>query len=113
MSRKTRIVILGDGFGGATTARHLERLCRRRRDVEIVNAVAPERRHSKKSSQILYLIRWVGHVSGDGSAQPARSHARGCPEELIRVPRSGSCHGCREVCDPPANCPSWICNHLL
>jgi NADH dehydrogenase len=36
MSRKTRIVILGGGFGGVTTARHLERLCRRRRDVEIV-----------------------------------------------------------------------------
>src|SRR5262249_8306334 len=36
MSRKARIVILGGGFGGVTTARHLERLCRRRRDVEIV-----------------------------------------------------------------------------
>src|SRR5437762_3022852 len=33
---KTRIVILGGGFGGVTTARHLERLCKRRRDVEIV-----------------------------------------------------------------------------
>src|SRR5262245_56632909 len=33
---KTRIVILGGGFGGVTTARHLERLCQRRRDVEIV-----------------------------------------------------------------------------
>src|SRR5258706_5080742 len=33
---KTRIVILGGGFGGVTTARHLERLCRRRPDVEIV-----------------------------------------------------------------------------
>jgi NADH dehydrogenase len=33
---KTRIVILGGGFGGVTTARRLERLCRRRRDVEIV-----------------------------------------------------------------------------
>src|SRR5947209_7065479 len=33
---KTRIVILGGGFGGVTTARHLERLCRLRRDVEIV-----------------------------------------------------------------------------
>src|SRR5215469_10941160 len=33
---KQRIVILGGGFGGVTTARHLERLCRRRRDVEIV-----------------------------------------------------------------------------
>src|SRR5262245_64171698 len=33
---KTRIVILGGGFGGVYTARHLERLCRRRRDVEIV-----------------------------------------------------------------------------
>jgi NADH dehydrogenase len=32
----TRIVILGGGFGGVTTARHLERLCKRRRDVEIV-----------------------------------------------------------------------------
>jgi NADH dehydrogenase len=28
-------VILGGGFGGVTTARHLERLCKRRRDVEI------------------------------------------------------------------------------
>jgi NADH dehydrogenase len=33
---RTRIVILGGGFGGVTTARHLERLCRGRRDVEIV-----------------------------------------------------------------------------
>src|SRR6202011_2654565 len=36
MSQKTRIVILGGGFGGVATARHLERLCKRRRDVEIV-----------------------------------------------------------------------------
>src|SRR4029079_19350152 len=35
-SQKTRIVILGGGFGGVTTARRLERLCKRRRDVEIV-----------------------------------------------------------------------------
>lgn len=34
--RKTRIVILGSGFGGISTAAHLERLCRRRPDVEIV-----------------------------------------------------------------------------
>src|SRR5215468_4175238 len=33
---KTRIVILGGGFGGVYTARHLERLCRRRPDVEVV-----------------------------------------------------------------------------
>jgi NADH dehydrogenase len=33
---QTRIVILGGGFGGMTTANHLERLCKRRRDVEIV-----------------------------------------------------------------------------
>jgi NADH dehydrogenase len=33
---KTRIVILGGGFGGVSTAAHLERLCRRRPDVEIV-----------------------------------------------------------------------------
>lgn len=32
----TRIVILGGGFGGVFTARHLERLCKRRPDVEIV-----------------------------------------------------------------------------
>src|SRR4051812_16074091 len=32
----TRILILGGGFGGVVTARHLERLCKRRRDVEIV-----------------------------------------------------------------------------
>src|SRR6516225_6286098 len=32
----TRIVILGGGFGGVSTARHLERLCKRRPDVEIV-----------------------------------------------------------------------------
>src|ERR1700726_102918 len=31
-----RILILGGGFGGVYTARHLERLCRRRSDVEIV-----------------------------------------------------------------------------
>jgi NADH dehydrogenase len=29
-------VILGGGFGGIATARHLERICKRRRDVEIV-----------------------------------------------------------------------------
>ena len=34
--KKTRIVILGGGFGGVTTAGRLERLCRRRSDVEIV-----------------------------------------------------------------------------
>src|SRR5437667_8986099 len=33
---KTRIVILGGGFGGVTTARRLEWLCKRRRDVEII-----------------------------------------------------------------------------
>jgi NADH dehydrogenase len=33
---KTRIVILGGGFGGVYTARHLERLCRRSPNVEIV-----------------------------------------------------------------------------
>src|ERR1700741_4032648 len=33
---KTRIVILGGGFGGVTTARHLERRCKRRQDIEIV-----------------------------------------------------------------------------
>src|SRR5215471_11827314 len=31
-----KIVILGGGFGGVYTARHLERLCKRRQDVEIV-----------------------------------------------------------------------------
>ena len=35
-SKKTRIVILGGGFGGVNTARELERLCRHRSDVEIV-----------------------------------------------------------------------------
>src|SRR5262245_36364483 len=35
-ARKTRIVILGGGFGGVYTARHLEKLCQRRPDVEIV-----------------------------------------------------------------------------
>jgi NADH dehydrogenase len=35
-SPKTRIVILGGGFGGAYTARHLETLFRRRTDVEVV-----------------------------------------------------------------------------
>jgi NADH dehydrogenase len=33
--RAVRIVVLGGGFGGVTTARHLERRLRRRRDVEI------------------------------------------------------------------------------
>src|SRR5882724_12629653 len=33
---KTRIVILGGGFGGVTTARHLERLCKHRQEIEIV-----------------------------------------------------------------------------
>ena len=35
-SPKRRIVILGGGFGGVNTARHLERLCKRLPDVEIV-----------------------------------------------------------------------------
>jgi NADH dehydrogenase len=34
--RKTRIVILGGGFGGVYTARHLEKLCKGRQDVEIL-----------------------------------------------------------------------------
>jgi NADH dehydrogenase len=34
-ARLTRVVILGGGFGGIYTARHLERLLRRRRDVEV------------------------------------------------------------------------------
>jgi NADH dehydrogenase len=33
---KNRIVILGGGFGGVYTARHLEKLCKRRPDVDIV-----------------------------------------------------------------------------
>lgn len=33
---KTRILILGGGFGGVYTARHLEKLCKGRQDVEIV-----------------------------------------------------------------------------
>src|SRR6478672_9598344 len=33
---KKRIVILGGGFGGVYTARHLERLSKHRHDVEIV-----------------------------------------------------------------------------
>src|SRR5271166_1359189 len=33
---KTRILILGGGFGGVYTARHLERLCKRRANVEII-----------------------------------------------------------------------------
>src|SRR5260370_9372375 len=33
---KKRILILGGGFGGVYTARHLERLFKRRADVEIV-----------------------------------------------------------------------------
>jgi NADH dehydrogenase len=33
---KKRILILGGGFGGVYTARHLEQLCKRRSDVEIV-----------------------------------------------------------------------------
>src|SRR2546423_7148366 len=36
MSEKIRIVILGGGFGGVTMARRRERLCKRRRDVEII-----------------------------------------------------------------------------
>jgi NADH dehydrogenase len=35
-ARKTRVVILGGGFGGVYTARHLEQLCKRRADVEVV-----------------------------------------------------------------------------
>src|SRR5215470_1601483 len=32
----TRIVILGGGFGGLYTARHLEKLLKRRKDVEVI-----------------------------------------------------------------------------
>src|SRR5262245_15421663 len=35
-ARPTRVVILGGGFGGVYTARHLERLLRRNRSVEVV-----------------------------------------------------------------------------
>ena len=35
-ARTTRIVILGGGFAGVATARHLEAQLRRRRDIEIV-----------------------------------------------------------------------------
>ncbi len=35
-SSQTRIVVLGGGFGGVATARYLERLCKRRQDIEIV-----------------------------------------------------------------------------
>src|SRR5208282_6210337 len=35
-SSRKRILILGGGFGGVYTARHLERLFKRRSDVEIV-----------------------------------------------------------------------------
>jgi len=35
-SPKRRIVILGGGFGGVATARHLEVLCKRRTDIEVV-----------------------------------------------------------------------------
>ena len=33
---RKRIVILGGGFGGVYTAQHLESLCRRRQDIEII-----------------------------------------------------------------------------
>src|SRR5258708_31900752 len=33
---KTRIVIVGGGFGGVYTARNLEKLCKGRQDIEIV-----------------------------------------------------------------------------
>jgi NADH:ubiquinone reductase (H+-translocating) len=33
---KTRVVILGGGFGGVATARHLEKICKGRTDVEVV-----------------------------------------------------------------------------
>jgi NADH dehydrogenase len=36
LSKTTRIVILGGGFGGVAAARHLEQLCKRQLDVEIV-----------------------------------------------------------------------------
>lgn len=35
-SKRKRILILGGGFGGAYTARHLEKICKGRQDVEIV-----------------------------------------------------------------------------
>jgi NADH dehydrogenase len=33
---KTRVLILGGGFGGVYTARHLEKLCKRRAGIEVV-----------------------------------------------------------------------------
>jgi len=36
LAAKTRIVILGGGFGGACTAHRLEKLLKRRMDIEIV-----------------------------------------------------------------------------
>ena len=36
-----RIVVLGGGFGGVATVRHLERMLRRRTDVEITLVSRP------------------------------------------------------------------------
>ena len=36
LASKKRILILGGGFGGVYTARHLEKLCKRRADIEVV-----------------------------------------------------------------------------
>src|SRR5262249_47070118 len=36
LTSKKRILILGGGFGGVYTARHLEKLCKRRADIEVV-----------------------------------------------------------------------------
>jgi NADH dehydrogenase FAD-containing subunit len=38
-----RIVVLGGGFGGVATVRHLERILRRRTDVEITLVSREER----------------------------------------------------------------------
>jgi len=47
---KKRILIVGGGFGGVTTARHLERLFRRRPDVEIVLVSRDRTGHGQKKT---------------------------------------------------------------
>ena len=52
---KKRILILGGGFGGVYTARHLERLFKRRSDVEIVLV---------SRDNFLLMTRWVKNSEG-------------------------------------------------
>src|SRR3954447_7463322 len=78
---KKRIVILGGGFGGVVTARHLEGLFRRRPDVEIVLV---SRDNFLLMTPLLFEVfsGALGHGEGFGQLLKVRVH--GFPAWLLR-----------------------------